>query len=147
MKFNFLIPIFMACIPIFMAYIPIFMVYIPIFIVVMSQLKPTIVRFTGLLISKGFSTRVDIHLSSVSLYECKNFWKALIVSLTDHKKKIMYPHSQTLMFQNVSMEVVQAVGLFHSSFIFFIMIFAGNDPKTSNNLASFLGSLAPNREH
>ena len=39
MKFKFLIPIFMA--------------YIPIFMVVMSQLKPTSVRFTGLLISKA----------------------------------------------------------------------------------------------
>ena len=39
MKFTFLILIFMA--------------YIPIFMVVMSQLKPTSVRFTGLLISKA----------------------------------------------------------------------------------------------
>ena len=46
MKFNFLIPIFMA-------YMPTFMAYIPIFMVVMSQLKPTSVRFTGLLISKA----------------------------------------------------------------------------------------------
>ena len=37
------------------------------------------------------------------------------------------------------MEVVQAVGLFHSSVIFFMMIFVGNDLQTTsiNLLASF----------
>ena len=55
--------------------------------VVMSQLKPTSVRFTGLLISKasaGSQRTCSRRETSVN-----DFWEAPILGLTDHEKKVM----------------------------------------------------------
>ena len=93
MKFIFLIPIFMA-------YIPIFMVLYTNIHGVMSQLKPTSVRFTGLLISKA-SFLPERFLVRTYCEQCKNFWKAPIVSLTDREGKVMWRRSQALMLRNV----------------------------------------------